>query len=118
MQTSTFSPLVIQDDCVECRTSTIALSSAKILSFQLLFTCLFSATATMKDKNKFILLTFQHYIKLGRLDVIDEFFRESALADLHPSLIKSALVMTQDLDQHMHESRIRATQIFEAKIAR
>ena len=116
MQTSTLSSLSIQDDCIECRTSTIKLSSAKILSFELLFSCLFSSTATIKDKNKFILLAFQNYIKEERLDVIDEFFRESALSDLHPSLIKSALIMTESIDQSVHESRARASQILQVKL--
>ncbi|RFS21437.1 hypothetical protein DVR12_16200 [Chitinophaga silvatica] len=59
------------------------------------FEYLFNQNDSLKDKNKFVFLFFQDCIAQNNTDVISRILCDSALSDLHPSLLKSALIITR-----------------------
>jgi hypothetical protein len=82
---------------------------------RVLYEYLFTTDQSMKEKNKFLLLFLQGYIQENNVELIKRILSENALKDLHPSLIKSALIMTEHL-QGIEASRERAAQIFKEKM--
>lgn len=96
---------------MECNKSSIELDSVRVL-----YEYLFNAKASMKDKNKLVFLTMQNYVQEREFKIISDFFLDAALRDLHPSYIKSALIMTEAVDHEVARARKRAIRIFKEKI--
>ncbi|RFM36035.1 hypothetical protein [Chitinophaga silvisoli] len=66
---------------------------------RIFFECLFNQEDSLKNKNKFVFLFLQTCIAQKKTDILARILEEPAMADLHPSLIKSALIMTDGLSE-------------------
>lgn len=64
-----------------------------------LFGYLFSHTDSLIEKNKFLILYLQDLIVNNNLDWVKAIISDSAFEDLHPSLLKSALIITDNIGQ-------------------
>lgn len=90
-------------------------STQKMDLIRAIYEYLFTADQTMKEKNKFLLLFLQSCIQDSDIELINRILSENALKDLHPSLIKSALIMTEHVTG-TEASRQKASQIFNEKM--
>lgn len=79
-----------------------------------LFEYLFTTEASLKDQNKYLFLFLQHYIEQHDVELINKLLSENALNDLHPSLLKSILIMTERIADEA--ALLKVTQILTAKI--
>ena len=66
-------------------------------SVRIIYEYLFSSEDSLKDKNKYLFLFLQHHIKENNIDIVGRFLNDSAIKELHPSLLKSALIMTDNV---------------------
>jgi hypothetical protein len=62
-----------------------------------LFDYLFTVEQTMKEKNKVLLLFLQDHVARNNVNLINRILLDNAFKDLHASLLKSALIMTEHL---------------------
>lgn len=62
---------------------------------RIFFEYLFCQEDSLKNKNKFIFLFLQTCIAQKNIDVLSRILGDPAMSDLHPSLIKSALIMAR-----------------------
>lgn len=65
---------------------------------RILYDHIFSSEDSMKDKNKFLMLYLQHYITADDTNLINRVLSDTAITDLHPSLLKSMLIMTENVN--------------------
>jgi len=52
----------------------------------------------LKDQNKELFLFLDSNLRAGKLDVVNNFVNNPAIKALHVSLVKSALIMTENLE--------------------
>lgn len=97
--------------CRECNTSTTTINFV-----WLFYNSLFGSEISMKEKNKILILKFQDFIRQDHADLINNILSDSALADLHPSLIKSALIMTSGIAEKL-PARQKAADILAKKMS-
>jgi hypothetical protein len=98
-------------NCRECNTSTTRVD-LRWFFFELLF----SDKKSMKEKNKHLILEFQDYISRDCINLVNDILADHALEDLHPSLIKSALIMTSSIAEKL-PARQKATEILAMKMS-
>ena len=77
------------------------------------FDYIFATAESMKDRNKRLMLLINKY--LLNKGFLQKLMLEPALVDFHSSLLKSILVMTQNIDG-LEEERRRVQQILNGKM--
>lgn len=82
---------------------------------RVLFEYLFSSNQTMKEKNKYVILFLQHHINKNNTKILIKLLSDQALRDCHPSILKSILIMTENV-QGLEEYRLKTVQIFQEKM--
>jgi hypothetical protein len=80
-------------------------------SVSVLFEYLFTTEQNLKSQNKYLILFLQHYINED-IEIVKKFFLDDAIEDLHISLLKSALLISENIAE-LEESRARLSSIFE-----
>lgn len=80
---------------------------------RVLFEYLFSTEDSLKSRNKFLFLFLAQHIETGKTDVINQFINDDAIIDLHISLLKSTLLMVENLEG---VSNNKIKQIYSSKI--
>ena len=82
---------------------------------RVLFEYLFAKEDNIVKQNKFLILFLQNYIKENQLEIVKRFLVETvAIKDLDISLIKSALLITDNIE-YFSISRLEVCQIFNEK---
>lgn len=65
---------------------------------RVLFEYLFSSEDSLKLRNKFLFQFLAQHIETKEIDVINQFINDDAIIDLHVSLLKSTLLMIENLE--------------------
>ncbi len=65
---------------------------------RVIYEYLFSSEDTLKEKNKYLILFLQHHIQNNDLDILNKFLSDCAIKDLHASLLKSSLIMIENVE--------------------
>lgn len=81
---------------------------------RVLFEYLFTTEHSLKEQNKYLYLFLQSYIEQNNIELINRLLSDNALNDLHPSLIKSILIMTERIEGVNNTETVN--QILDAKI--
>ena len=79
------------------------------------FNSLFTAGSTMKERNMSLLLFLQQKIEENNIQLLKRIFMEGSIKDLHPSLLKSMLIITEHV-VGMEEARDKVIEIFDQKM--
>ena len=82
---------------------------------RILFEYLFTTEDSLKEQNKYLFLFLQSYIQQNNTEILNRLLSDNALSDLHPSLLKSILIMTEHLED-VNNNRESVSQILNAKI--
>ena len=59
---------------------------------------LFSSTDSLKQRNEFVFLFFQYHLKVENYSLISQILHNGANNELHRSLLKAMLVMTDGVE--------------------
>ena len=81
-----------------------------------LFDRIFSSDEKMRSKNKFLLIFLQSLIQTKEISLLNRFLNDDALNDFHPSLLKSSLIITQNIKGLDSSARENIQQILDTKI--
>ena len=81
---------------------------------RILFEYLFTTNDDLIKQNKFLILTLLNYINQNSLEIVKSFLNDSSINDIHISLIKSSLLITDNIEVLLN-SRIKVHEIFEKK---
>ncbi|EKT3958621.1 hypothetical protein AAIP55_002393 [Flavobacterium psychrophilum] len=100
---------------IENITENISIGDENLDSVRVLFEYLFTTEQSLKLQNKYLILFIHHYIQENKKEIINNFFLDNAIEDLDISLLKSALLITENLPE-LSESRLIVNSIFEKKI--
>ncbi len=82
---------------------------------RVLFEYLFTTSQSLKSQNKYFLLYLQHHISEKNFEIINRVFTDGAMSDLNISLLKSAIIITENIVE-VDESRQKISTIFEQKL--
>ena len=100
---------------IENITENITIGDENLDSVRVLFEYLFTTEHSLKSQNKYLILFIQHYILDNKSATIKRFFLDNAIEDLDASLLKSALLITENIPE-LSESRLTVSSIFEKKL--
>ena len=70
---------------------------------RIIFEYFFTTEHTMKKQNMFLLTFLEYYIANNRSDIVKQFLSETALNDLHASLLNSTIFMIENIPQLQDE---------------
>lgn len=96
-------------------TPTLATGMRNLDHVRLFFESFFTATTSLKDQNKFLFLFLHEYVTQNNTDTINKILSDNAFKDLHPSLLKSALIITENVPG-VEQSREKVMSIFNEKM--
>lgn len=81
----------------------------------ILFEQIFSTNKMMKEKNKLLIITLHQLIQDKKIEEIRRFLCSDALFDLHPSLLKSSLIITENISE-LAEPRFKVKDLLNSKL--
>jgi hypothetical protein len=105
----------IDDFNIENVSENITIGNKNLDKVRVLFEYLFTTSDTLKSQNKYLILFIQHYIQENKIETINRFLLDNAISDLDVSLLKSTLLITDNVKE-LAESRLNAKAAFEKKI--
>jgi hypothetical protein len=71
---------------------------------QVLFDYLFTTSDSLKERNKKVFMFIDSNLRADKLTIVQDFINDPAIKDLHVSLLKSALLMTENIEGISAES--------------
>lgn len=106
--TSSFDNLNLENltDCIE--------SDGNLDAVNVLFEYIFTTEQNLKSQNKYLILFLQNYLNQD-IEVVKSFLLDDALEDLHVSLLKSVLIVTENVEE-LVEIRSKLLKIFSNKL--
>jgi hypothetical protein len=87
----------------------------KLDAVRVLFEYIFTSPHSMKQKNKYVFLFLDHHIKINNVKLLNRYLSDNALRDCHPSILKSTLIMTENVPG-IEESRAKVVHLFNEKM--
>jgi hypothetical protein len=82
---------------------------------QTLFEYLNSTSNSLKDKNIYIMLFLNEYIKRHDIELLNKFLYDSRIKELKPSLLKSILIMIENVSE-LNNTQGEITKIYNDNI--
>nr|WP_315209068.1 hypothetical protein [uncultured Flavobacterium sp.] len=84
-------------------------------NIRIIYEYLFSSEDSLKEKNKYLILFLQHHIQNDAINIVNKFLSDCAIRDLHASLLKSSLIMIQNVDE-LNELYISTEELLNSKL--
>jgi hypothetical protein len=115
MRNTTYTTSSIDNFNIKNISENVIIGDENLDSVRLLFEYLFTTDDSLKLQNKYLILFIQYYIGMDNKEIINRFFLDNAIDDLDVSLLKSALLMTENIPV-LEEARLAVASVFERKI--
>jgi hypothetical protein len=115
MRNSTYTSTTLSAISIDYINDNIFTGQPNFDPVSVVFEYLFNTDNSLKDQNKFVFLFLQRQISNNKIDIVHNLFSEkSALSDLHPSLLKSMLIMSENIPA-LAQSRENVESIYSNK---